>query len=99
MGLVSQTVGIFDFSRSLYDFFTDSYGTVSGTSGDVATAIIIWDKLWKSTQKVDGPYFNSLSTEKVWLNKISFTLAIGAKFLTKESSLNHIIYSQRFNSP
>lgn len=98
-GLRWTSVGIFGAAKSLYDLFADTYGSVSGTSSDVATAIMLWDKLWKSTHRVDGPYYNSVSTEKVWLNKSTFTLTLGSKFLTKVASLNCIIYSPRFNDP
>jgi len=93
VGVGVTSIGLFGVGKSLYDLFRDSYGSSSASSGDSASATLMWDKLWKSTIKQTAPN-NSLQTEKVWFDKIAATQTYGSRVLQRTTSINRIIYSR-----
>lgn len=101
VGVWSTTIGVFGAALSLLGVFEAACGPVqTGQTGDYAHALQTYDKLWKSTQRLDGAQ-NMLNSEKVWLDTLATTQLYGSvsgEIYQYQSYINQVYYTERYNA-
>lgn len=101
VGVWSTTIGVFGAALSLLGVFEAACGSVqTGQTGDRAQAVQTYDKLWKSTQRLDGAC-NFLNSEKVWLDTLGTQQVYGSvsgNVYQYTKYINRVYYTERYNA-
>lgn len=99
-GVFSDVVSVFGAGVSVYDYFKTVHDSViTGSSGDQLEAALVYDRILKETCVYEaGKWAPSMTTHKVWLNRLDMRLYNGKTGVTTfaQPSINAVFYSEHF---
>lgn len=102
-GIASTTISVFGVGKSLYDLYKAAKGPViSGSGGDLSTAVLIYDRLQKETSmmaQATGKYMPGKNSHKVWFNRLDTYQLYGSngQSFSGKNSINKTYYSKHWN--